>query len=181
MNFFGMGTGTGAGTDMPSHGDEKIFTFDRKCMVIPSAKGHPGKRIVCGLGFASWCGHCDTLKPKWVQMHNNIRAKVKKHQYHEPVFAPFEDSNMDLLREFNQKNADYLDNETVNISAYPTIFKIHRGKISYYDGEREPEPMERWFMSESVVKAKKSKKTKKPRFRGGAKKGKGTRKGTGKA
>ena len=132
--------------------DSKIFTFDKKCIVIPQAKGRKGKKVVCGLVFANWCGHCNTLKPKWAQMYKNIRHKVKKNQYYEPMFAPFEEGKVEVLREFNQRNAPYLDNETVQYSGYPTLFKIANGKISYYEGERETEPMERWFMSESMRK-----------------------------
>ena len=132
--------------------EDKMFTFERKCIVIPPAKGRRGKKIVCGLVYANWCGHCAALKPKWAQMYKNIHAKVRKNKYYDPLFASFEDTNLDLLREFNEKNADYLDNQSVEHSGYPTLFKIQDGKISYYNGEREPEPMERWFMMGNVRK-----------------------------
>ena len=148
MDFFGM-----MGKEEREPMGDKILVFDRKCIVIPHAKGRKGKKVVCGLVYADWCGHCSTLIPKWIQMVKNIRKKVQKNQYYEPMLAPIEDSKMDLLREFNEKNTDYLDKKTIQFSGYPTIFKIQNGTISYYDGERETEPMERWYMSDSLRKS----------------------------
>lgn len=148
MDFLGM-----MGRPQREPMDDKIFEFDRKCIVIPPSKGRKGKKVVCGLVYANWCGHCVALKPKWIQMTKNIRNKIRKNQYYEPMFAPFEDSKMDLLREFNEKNSDYLDKEMVKYSGYPTLFKIQNGTISYYDGKPETEPMERWYMSESLRKS----------------------------
>ena len=147
MNLFGMTRRE------PMNSDEKYFKFEKKCMIIPNSEGKKGKKIVCGLVYANWCGHCLSLKPEWVKMVKNINQKVKKNQYIEPIFVPFEQSKIDLLREFNEKNSQYLDNKSISYNGFPTVFKINNGKISYYDGKREANSMEKWFMAENMKKS----------------------------
>ena len=144
----------------PKNSDEKYFKIEQKCMIIPHTKEKKGNKIVCGLVYANWCGHCLSLKPEWVKMVKNIKQKVNKNQYNEPIFVPFEQSKIELLREFNEKNAQYLDNKTVTYSGFPTLFKIHNGIISYYDGQREANSMEKWFMEENTKRSKEHMKTK---------------------
>jgi len=132
--------------------DAKYFVFDKRNIVIPNKKGRSGKKMVCGLIFAEWCGHCSSLKPEWISMVKSIAPKVKTKEYEEPIFAPFEHGSIDVLNEFNQKNSQYLDKKSVTYSGFPTIFKIQQGKISYYEGERSAGAMEKWFMSDNKPK-----------------------------
>jgi thiol-disulfide isomerase/thioredoxin len=143
MDFFGIGK-------KPLNPDAKYFEIKEECMTIQDKRFKKGKKVVCGLVFANWCGHCMMLKPKWRQMVDNIRKKVKSNVYHEPMFLPFEDSKLDKLREFNENNAVYLNGEKVSHEGFPTLFKIDNGKIEYYTGSREPEAMEKWYMMNNM-------------------------------
>ena len=128
--------------------NDGIFKFDEKNMVISDKQNGKGKKVVCGLIYADWCGHCRMLKPEWAKMYNSINGKLDSH-YNEPIFAPFKDSDKDLLHKFNEKNAQYLAKKKIKYSAFPTLFKIAKGKITYYDGKREAEAMEKWYMAEN--------------------------------
>lgn len=149
----------------PMNSDEKYFKIEQKCMIIPNTIGNKGNKIVCGLVYANWCGHCVALKPEWIKMVKTIKQKVKKNQYNKPIFLPFEQSKIDLLREFNEKNSQYLDNKSVTYSGFPTLFKIHNGTISYYNGKRDANSMEKWFMLENTKKPKDNMKTKHKKMR----------------
>lgn len=146
MDLFGMARRE------PGNSDQKYFVFEQKCMIIPDKKGKSGKKVVCGLVYANWCGHCVALKPEWVKMVKSIKEKVSKNKYDEPIFVPFEQSKIELLQDFNTKNSQYLDNKSITYSGFPTLFKIHDGKITYYNGPRQSDAMEKWFMSNSYLK-----------------------------
>jgi len=149
MEFFGLSS-----QDKKIENDDIIFELREECIVIPDHKHKSGKRVVCGLVFANWCGHCIALKPQWKKMVKNIHKGVKHNRYHEPVFIPFEHGKIEKLQEFNSKNAKYLDGKAVTYDGFPTLFKINNGAIEYYKGTREPAPMEQWFMRDNLRKNK---------------------------
>jgi hypothetical protein len=45
---------------------------------------------------------------------------------------------------------------------FPTIFKIYRGALSYYNGPRETKPMMDWAMAEMNARKKNARKSRKP-------------------
>jgi thiol-disulfide isomerase/thioredoxin len=91
--------------------------------------------IIVGKVYADWCGHCKALKPKWEQLKQILpKGRVQT--------VEIEEAETDKRAEFEKKHK-----KTINVSGYPTIFKIVNGKIEYYSGPREPEDMKRWVLS----------------------------------
>ena len=91
--------------------------------------------IIVGKVYADWCGHCQTLKPKWEQLKEILpKGRVQT--------IEIEETETDKRAEFEKKHK-----KTINVSGYPTIFKIVNNKIEYYSGPREPEDMKRWVLS----------------------------------
>jgi len=99
--------------------------------------------VVIGLIHAKWCGHCRNLMPIWHQMRNNISQKPYQPP---PQYMEVEQSNLDMLDNFNQENSTYLKGQRIQSDGFPTIFKIRDGNIDYYKDMREPITMEKWFM-----------------------------------
>ena len=91
--------------------------------------------IIIGKVYADWCGHCQTLKPKWEQLKEILpKGRVQT--------IEIEETETDKRAEFEKKYK-----KTINVRGYPTIFKIVNNKIEYYSGPREPEDMKRWVLS----------------------------------
>jgi thiol-disulfide isomerase/thioredoxin len=91
--------------------------------------------IIIGKVYADWCGYCQALKPKWEQLKKILpKGRVQT--------VEIEETETDKRSQFEKKHK-----KTINVSGYPTIFKIVNGKIEYYSGPREPEDMKRWVLS----------------------------------
>ena len=91
--------------------------------------------IIIGKVYADWCGHCQTLKPKWEQLKEILpKGRVQT--------IEIEETETDKRAEFEKKYK-----QTINVRGYPTIYKIVNNKIEYYSGPREPEDMKRWVLS----------------------------------
>ena len=91
--------------------------------------------IIIGKVYADWCGHCQALKPKWEQLKQILpKGRVQT--------VEIEETETDKRAQFEKKHK-----KTINVSGYPTIFKIVNNKIEYYSGPREPEDMKRWVLS----------------------------------
>lgn len=103
-------------------------------------KNHKKPKIIIGLVYANWCGHCQALKPEWKKMKNKIKSsKIKNKSY----FVEIEDSNLEKDAKINKINT-HLKGEKLAINGYPTIFKIKGGKLEYYKGGRSSNEMELW-------------------------------------
>lgn len=119
-------------------------------------------QLIIGKVTAEWCGHCQSLQPKWDTMENEIINEC----------SPMSESNNDFyLDNRNNKiqfykidsnnqedpirkiNDTYLlnSNEKLTVNGYPTIFKINGNQLQYYQGEREPEPMKQWFFMKNAT------------------------------
>jgi thiol-disulfide isomerase/thioredoxin len=109
---------------------------------------------VIGKIHANWCGHCIALAPKWRKLMKLIKTKIPKTQL---VISDIESETMDnALSILNQK---YLSGSNQNVEiqgGYPTIFKIVNGKLHYYEGPREVEPMLKWAMKDKPKATKKN-------------------------
>lgn len=91
--------------------------------------------IIIGKVYADWCGHCQALKPKWEKLKEILpKGRVQT--------VEIEETETDKRAQFEKTHK-----KTINVSGYPTIFKIVNGKIEYYSGPREPEDMKRWVLS----------------------------------
>ena len=96
--------------------------------------------IIIGKVYADWCGHCQALKPKWEQLKKILpKGRVQT--------VEIEEAETDKRAQFEKTHK-----KTINVSGYPTIFKIVNGKIEYYSGPREPEDMKRWVLSTTPKK-----------------------------
>jgi len=123
--------------------------------------------------YANWCGHCDMLKPKWQSMKPLLSDKLS--------VVEIEDSDPFKHDKINELNSE-INNENINVMGYPTLFKINRGEIEYYNDEREPETMAKFFNKDvespklKVIKSKKNKTMKKSVSKGKGKRGKSGKK-----
>jgi thiol-disulfide isomerase/thioredoxin len=101
-----------------------------------------GGKIIVGLIHAEWCGHCQTLMPKWAEMVSQIE-KNKKYK-----IVQFEDSNPNkdsIISDINSKLNE--TSEKLSADGFPTIFKVEKGNLQYYkEGPRETEALKNWFM-----------------------------------
>jgi thiol-disulfide isomerase/thioredoxin len=96
--------------------------------------------IIIGKVYADWCGHCQALKPKWEQLKRILpKGRVQT--------VEIEEAETEKRAQFEKTHK-----KTINVSGYPTIFKIVNGKIEYYSGPREPEDMKRWVLSTTPKK-----------------------------
>ena len=103
--------------------------------------------LVIGKIYASWCGHCITLEPKWevveesLNKHFPITSELLIHNVEESDMND-EKKGLGILQMY-VTNAD----EKVDLQGgFPTIYKIVNGKVTYYDGPREVVPMTKWAL-----------------------------------
>jgi thiol-disulfide isomerase/thioredoxin len=129
------------------------------------AKHHTGKKptLVLGKIYAEWCGHCKVLEPKWAVIEKEIPKRFPPGS--KPLVYKVEESNITDGGLGLATMKPFLNNPDANVElqdGYPTIFKISRGSLSYYEGPREIGPIITWAM-EGVRIKKQSKKTRRGR------------------
>ena len=88
-------------------------------------------KTVIGKLYATWCGHCVELEPVW--------KKMKKLRGVEFVEIEYEN----IIQGLEKLNARFKTNVKVN-DGYPTIFKIERGQVEYYNGKRTLPELTKW-------------------------------------
>jgi thiol-disulfide isomerase/thioredoxin len=102
--------------------------------------------FVVGKIYATWCGHCVALEPKWKKLTQQLRKNVPKKR--NLVIAEIESENMDAgLAALNATHLPNSDKKVELNGGYPTIFKIMDGKVTYYEGPREVKPMLKWVLA----------------------------------
>jgi len=112
--------------------------------------------FVIGKIYASWCGHCTALAPKWNKLTKLLRKKIPKRQL---VVSNIESENVETgLSTLNQKFLSKSDAKVAVQGGYPTIFKITHNQIHYYEGPRELAPMLKWAL-QGLPRYQQSKKT----------------------
>jgi len=102
--------------------------------------------IVIGVLHANWCGHCQTLMPKWKDFKQQMMSDSKYNtKYH---IIDIEDSDSQKDHKMNQLNIK-INDKNIKLSAdgFPTIFKINNGVLEYYKGEREVDSIKMWAIS----------------------------------
>jgi hypothetical protein len=95
---------------------------------------------VVGKIYLNGCGPCGLLKEPWEDLTISLKGIV--------VFKDIEASNMD--KELVELNNTYLSGNKQQVSlqeGFPTIYKIDKGKVSYYNGIRDMEPMKSWILN----------------------------------
>ena len=96
---------------------------------------------VVGKIYSNGCGHCKTLEKPWDDLKRILKGG-------NVMFKDIEASNMD--KELVGLNNEYLNGKQQQVSlqqGFPTIYKIDKGIVSYYDGEREIEPMKKFIQT----------------------------------
>ena len=107
-------------------------------------KNRPNKSVktVVGKIYAGWCGHCQMLETPWNNMKTNLG---KKGGYFEFAEIPQEHEAVGVQK----INETYLKKSPTKLSlqgGYPTLFKIKKGVLSYFNGNRTLEDMSKWYL-----------------------------------
>ena len=101
-----------------------------------------GSKTVVGKIYAGWCGHCQMLETPWNNMKTNLG---KKGGYFEFAEIPQEHEAVGVQK----INETYLKKSPTKLSlqgGYPTLFKIKKGVLSYFNGNRTLEDMTKWYL-----------------------------------
>jgi thiol-disulfide isomerase/thioredoxin len=100
------------------------------------------KPMIVGRIHAKWCGHCKNLEPEWAKLKKQI-GKGK------PRFVSIEQTNEEPhLDRLNKFLGIVDDDKKVKLQGgYPTIFKVHNGKVEYYNGPRMAKDISEWVTS----------------------------------
>lgn len=106
-------------------------------------KNKPTKhcKTIVGKIYAGWCGHCQMLETPWNQMKANLGKKGGSFE-----FAEIEQQNEPMG--VQKINDTYLKKSSAKLSlqgGYPTLFKIKKGVLSYFNGNRTLEDMTKWY------------------------------------
>jgi thiol-disulfide isomerase/thioredoxin len=113
-------------------------------------KNHGQKdRLVAGLIFANWCGHCQSLKPQWDEMKKSL-TKNPEFNKKGGIVIEIEDSDPQKDSKIENINKTVKGNK-LQANGYPTIFKKRGGTIEYYQGGRTAEEMRGWFLGGSSI------------------------------
>jgi len=107
---------------------------------IPATKSqeYPDK-IVVGKIYANWCGHCESMKDAWEELKGKLDEKI---------YFVLETEETELPSHLDEINDAYLKNSTEKLAAngYPTIYRIEKHMLKYYDGDRTTDAMYDWFV-----------------------------------
>jgi len=110
---------------------------------------------------ANWCPHCINMRPEWNKLKSSLKFKQIK-----PKVFDIEEQQLHKLELLNKK---YALQEPVSYKGFPTIVKVHNGKVEYFEGSRDAKNILSWLYTnvKSMDKKtkKKSKKNKKRRNR----------------
>jgi thiol-disulfide isomerase/thioredoxin len=113
----------------------------RKTQKNKTQKNHRGI-VTVGLIYANWCGHCQALKPEWKKMKYNL-MKTPSYKVGNYKFMEIEDLDKNKDSKINAINSR-LHEEKLEANGYPTIFKIHGGKLNYFQGGRTANELKDW-------------------------------------
>lgn len=113
--------------------------------------------IIVGKIYADWCGACKQLIPSWKKMKEELTKEMENPPPKTPrqiyIFEEIESTNQDA--QIKKLNNTYLrgSNEKVAIQGgYPTLFKIIKNKLYYYDGARDPTSLMNYYRGISLAK-----------------------------
>jgi thiol-disulfide isomerase/thioredoxin len=88
------------------------------------------------LFYMDGCGHCETMKPAWNKLINELKDKHKN----EIILGAVESSNMDMFKKHGI---------SPSVSGFPTILYFHPNKITNpesYNGDRSYEDLKKWIL-----------------------------------
>jgi thiol-disulfide isomerase/thioredoxin len=104
--------------------------------------------VIIGLVYANWCGHCQSLKPEWETMKQNM-MRSPSYRNSSYKFVEIEDSDNAKDAKISNINSSLIGSKLA-ANGYPTIFKVHGGKLEYFQGGRTSSELESWFSSKRV-------------------------------
>jgi|Laugrespbdmm15sn_2_1035079.scaffolds.fasta_scaffold00017_23 thiol-disulfide isomerase/thioredoxin len=144
----------------PSVSGGKKKTKGKKSNTLRGTRRTPRvatKKVVVGLIYADWCGHCKSLKPIWNKMEKYIKlGKGRSLRNTAFEFARIGDTTENkkngisvesLLERLNLKYFPEGD-QRVSADGFPTLFKICDNKLEYYSGERTFKQLLRWYTAD---------------------------------
>jgi thiol-disulfide isomerase/thioredoxin len=106
-------------------------------------------KLVFGKLHATWCGHCVRLAEIWPEIVSRIESKVNN-----VLIISIESEVMDdEVKKVNDALVSKSSPKLALQEGYPTIFKIVRGRVHYYNGTREIEPMVAWAVGTSKTRS----------------------------
>lgn len=94
----------------------------------------PEETIV--LIYANWCPHCQSMKPQWNELKNQLGSTIET--------IEIEDSDFDKDIKLRNIENNKLNGEKIEVYGYPTMFKIKNGRADYYGGNRTASEMYNW-------------------------------------
>lgn len=100
-------------------------------------------KMIIGLIYANWCGHCQSLKPEWKNMKNKIKSSKLRNKHH---FIEIEDSDHQKDKKINKVNMNIKGGSKLSVEGYPTIFKVKGGNLEYYKGGRTSNELSNWII-----------------------------------
>ena len=89
------------------------------------------------LFYMNGCGHCETMKPAWNKLINELKDKHKN----EIILGAIESGSMDMFKKHGINPS---------VSGFPTILYFHPNKLSTpesYKGDRSYEDLKKWLLS----------------------------------
>jgi len=132
-----------------------MYKFTRKNLNKHSRKNRITDGIITiGLIYANWCGHCQALKPEWRKMKSNI-MKTPSYKRGSYKFVEIEDNDKAKDEKINRINSRLMG-EKLTANGYPTVFKIHGGKLHYFQGDRTADSLQSWFSTKTNLKSERS-------------------------
>ena len=80
------------------------------------------------LFYATWCGHCQAMKPEWNKLINNNDTSVK----------------------LAQVESEYIDKNRDEVHGYPTLKLFTNGKVTEYNSGRDLDSFKTFLKNNEV-------------------------------
>jgi len=101
-----------------------------------------------GLVYAEWCGHCQAFKPEWEKFKENIQVNKKLSN----KITTFEVEDGDVTKDEKIKSINSkIKGGELSVNGFPTIFKIYKGILEYYKGNRDASSLINWASSKQAI------------------------------
>jgi thiol-disulfide isomerase/thioredoxin len=91
--------------------------------------------------YANWCPHCINMAKDWDMLKSKLPNYVN--------VLEIEENEIHKLKEFNKKHK-----RNVVSNGYPTIAKVVKNKVHYYNGPRIMKNMLAWVIQTPTRKRK---------------------------